>query len=79
MNLLKYKENDKKICDTFYHNVNIFPLYVMSAVLFRRQTVGLYLKIFENDHVSFLQTNSSYEKRDHSSSLLNVDLAIFRK
>ena len=28
--LLKYKENNKKICDTFDHNFKNIPLYIMS-------------------------------------------------
>ena len=27
--LLKYKENNKKICDTFGHNFRYIPLYIM--------------------------------------------------
>ena len=31
--LLKYKENNKKICNTFDHNFKNIPLYIMSNVL----------------------------------------------
>ena len=30
--LLKYKENNKKICNTFDYNFKIIPLYIMSNV-----------------------------------------------
>ena len=30
--LLKYKENNKKICNTFYHNFKNIPLYIMRKV-----------------------------------------------
>ena len=30
--LLKYKENNKKICKTFYHNFKNIPLYIMRKV-----------------------------------------------
>ena len=32
LKLLKYKETNKKICNTFDHNFKNFPLYVMSDV-----------------------------------------------
>ena len=32
--LLKYKENNKKICNTFDHNFKNIPLYIMRKVLF---------------------------------------------
>ena len=34
--LLKYKENNKKICNTFDHNFKNIPLYVMSNVSLER-------------------------------------------
>ena len=34
--LLKYKENNKKICNTFDHNFNNIPLYIMSNVSLER-------------------------------------------
>ena len=34
--LLKYKENNKKICNTFDHNVKNIPLYIMSNVSLER-------------------------------------------
>ena len=30
LKLLKYKENNKKICDTFDHSFENIPLYIMS-------------------------------------------------
>ena len=33
LKLLKYKENNKKICDSFYHNFKNVPLYKMSLVV----------------------------------------------
>ena len=34
--LLKYKENNKKICNTFDHNFKTIPLYIMSNVSLER-------------------------------------------
>ena len=34
--LLKYKENNKKICNTFDHNFKNIPLYVMRKVSLER-------------------------------------------
>ena len=34
--LLKYKENNKKICDTFDHNFKNIPLYIMRKVSLER-------------------------------------------
>ena len=34
--LLKYKENNKKICNTFNHNCKNIPLYIMSNVSLER-------------------------------------------
>ena len=42
MKLLKNKDNNDKICDTFDHNFNNFPLYVTSDVAFERQMFVLY-------------------------------------
>ena len=40
--LLKYKENDKKICNTFDHNFKNIPLYIMSNVSLERYYFVLY-------------------------------------
>ena len=40
--LLKYKENNKKICNTFDHNFNNIPLYIMSNVSLERYYFVLY-------------------------------------
>ena len=40
--LLKYKENNKKICNTFYHNFKNIPLYIMSNVSLERYYFVLY-------------------------------------
>ena len=40
--LLKYKENNKKICNTFDHNVKNIPLYIMSNVSLERYYFVLY-------------------------------------
>ena len=40
--LLKYKENDKKFCDTFDHNFKNTPLYIMRKVSLERQYFVLY-------------------------------------
>ena len=40
--LLKYKENNKNICDTFDHNFKNIPLYLMSFVSFERHYFVLY-------------------------------------
>ena len=40
--LLKYKENNKKICNTFDHNFKNTPLYIMSKVSFERYYFVLY-------------------------------------
>ena len=34
--LLKYKENNKNICNTFDHNFKNIPLYIMSNVSLER-------------------------------------------
>ena len=34
--LLKYKENNKKICNTFDHNFKYIPLYIMRNVSLER-------------------------------------------
>ena len=39
--LLKYKENNKKICNTFYHNFKNIPLYIMTKVSLERYYVVL--------------------------------------
>ena len=39
---LKYKENNKKICNTFDHNFKNIPLYIMSNVSLERYYVVLY-------------------------------------
>ena len=40
--LLKYKENNKKISNTFYHNFKNIPLYIMSNVSLERYYFVLY-------------------------------------
>ena len=40
--LLKYKENNKKICNTFDHNFKNIPLYIMRKVSLERYYVVLY-------------------------------------
>ena len=40
--LLKYKENNKKICHTFDHNFKNIPLYIMSNVSLERYYFVLY-------------------------------------
>ena len=40
--LLKYKENNKKICNTFDHNFKNIPLYIMSNVSLERYYIVLY-------------------------------------
>ena len=40
--LLKYKENNKKICNTFDHNFKYIPLYIMSNVSLERYYFVLY-------------------------------------
>ena len=40
--LLKYKENNKKICNTFDHNFKIIPLYIMRKVSLERYYFVLY-------------------------------------
>ena len=40
--LLKYKENNKKICNTFDHNFKNIPLYIMSNVSLERYYFVLY-------------------------------------
>ena len=39
---LKYKENNKKICNTFDHNFKNIPLYIMSNVSLERYYFVLY-------------------------------------
>ena len=39
LNLLKYKENNKNICNTFDHNFKNIPLYVMRKVSLERYFV----------------------------------------
>ena len=38
----KYKENNKKICNTFDHNFKNIPLYIMSNVSLERYYFVLY-------------------------------------
>ena len=40
--LLKYKENNEKICNTFDHNFKNIPLYIMSNVSLERYYFVLY-------------------------------------
>ena len=40
--LLKYKENNKKICNRFDHNFKNIPLYIMSNVSLERYYFVLY-------------------------------------
>ena len=40
--LLKYKENNKKICNTFDHYFNNIPLYIMSNISLERYYFVLY-------------------------------------
>ena len=40
--LLKYKDNNKKICNTFDHNFKNIPLYIMSNVSLERYYFVLY-------------------------------------
>ena len=40
--LLKYKENNKKICNTFDHNFKNIPVYIMSNVSLERYYFVLY-------------------------------------
>ena len=40
--LLKYKENNKKICNTFDHNFRNIPLYIMRNVSLERYYFVLY-------------------------------------
>ena len=40
--LLKYKENNKKICDTVDHNFRYIPLCIMSQVSLERHYFVLY-------------------------------------
>ena len=40
--LLKYKENNKKICNTFGYNFKNIPLYIMSNVSLERYYFVLY-------------------------------------
>ena len=40
--LLKYKDNNKKICNTFDHNCKNIPLYIMSNVSLERYYFVLY-------------------------------------
>ena len=40
--LLKYKENNKKICNTFDHNFKNIPLYIMSNVSLERYYFVVY-------------------------------------
>ena len=40
--LLKYKENNKRICNTFDHNFKNIPLYIMSNVSLERYYFVLY-------------------------------------
>ena len=40
--LLKYKENNKKICNTFDHNFKDIPLYIMRKVSLERYYFVLY-------------------------------------
>ena len=41
-NLLKYIENNKRICNTFDHNFNNIPLYIMRKVSLERYYFVLY-------------------------------------
>ena len=55
--LLKYKENNKKICNTFDHNFKGIPLYLMRKVSLERY----YFVLYDGDGVnSFCDKNSSY-------------------
>ena len=40
--LLKYKENNKKMCNTFDHNFKNIPLYIMRKVSLERYYFVLY-------------------------------------
>ena len=40
--LLKYKENNKKMCNTFDHNLRNIPLYIMRKVSLERNYFVLY-------------------------------------
>ena len=40
--LLKYKENNKNICNTFDHNFQNIPLYIMRKVSLERYYLVLY-------------------------------------
>ena len=40
--LLKYKENNKKICNAFDHNFKNIPLYIMRKVSLERYYFVLY-------------------------------------
>ena len=40
--LLKYKDNNKKICNTFDHNFKNIPLYIMSNISLERYYFVLY-------------------------------------
>ena len=42
LKLLKNKENIKKICDTFHHNLKNIPCYVTSEVSFKRFYFALF-------------------------------------
>ena len=45
LNLLKYKENNKKICDTFDHNFYIIPLYIWQARYWLKGIIWYYMMV----------------------------------
>ena len=74
--LLKYKENNKNICNTFDHNFKNIPLYIMSNVSLERYYFVLYdgaltLKMSKMalnafcDKTLHIQTNNNTPHRGH--------------
>ena len=77
--LLKYKENNKKICNTFDHNFKNIPLYIMRKVSLERYYFVLYdgaltLKMSKMALNSFCDKTLHYTAR--VSSWLERDIQI---
>ena len=77
--MLKYKENNKKICNTFDHNFKNIPLYIMTNVSLERYYFVLYdgaltLKMSKMalTHVLSIKLFSD----DYSESILHVHQAL---
>ena len=59
--LLKYKENNKKICNTFDHNFKNIPLYIMRKVSLERYYFVLY-NCALTSKISKMALKSFYDK-----------------